>query len=114
MNFIVDWAKGDAILQHNASIAVKEVLPGKATVIELKSLLEGSLKSEVELITSESKDDSGKYSWQSLRLLCSANEVQDSYPIIALLKTIDHRNGTGPLNAVWRCRQCAVRSTPQT
>ena len=114
VNFIIDWAKGDAILQHNVSIAVKEVLPGKAAVIELKSLLEGSLKAEVELITCESKDDSGKYPWQSLRLLGSANEVQDSYPIMALLETMDHTNDTGPLNAIWRCRQCAVRSTPQT
>ncbi|KAK3172114.1 hypothetical protein OEA41_004199 [Lepraria neglecta] len=103
VNFIIDWTKGDAILQHNASIAVKEVLPGKAAVIELKALLEGSLKSEVRLITNESKDDSEKYLWQTLRLLGNANEVQDSYPIMALLGAMDHTNDTGRLNAIWRC-----------
>ena len=103
VNFIIDWTKGDAILQHNASIAVKEVLPGKAAVIELKALLEGSLKSEVRLITNESKDDSEKYLWQTLRLLGNANEAQDSYPIMALLGAMDHTNDTGRLNAIWRC-----------
>ena len=109
VNFIIDWTKGNAILQHNASIAVKEVLPGKAGVIELKGLLEGSLKSEVGLITSESKDESEKFPWQTLRLLGNASEVQDSYHIMALLGAMDHTNDTGRLNALHDNAQCEVR-----
>jgi len=47
---IFEWDKGNAILQHNASVILQEIVPGKVAVAHLKALLEASLKAEVKLV----------------------------------------------------------------
>lgn len=101
---IVEWGQGDAVLQHNAPIEVKEVVPGKAAVVELNPLLEVLLKSEVKLMKGKDYGDLDHCPFQTLRVLGNPSEAHDAlYPIMALLGAIEHGVESGRLNAIWRC-----------
>lgn len=101
---VAEWDQGDVILQHNASIEVKEVVKGKAAVVDLKAFLEGSLKSNVRVIKGDGGGEWETYPMQTLRVLGKPSEALDAlYPIMALLGAIDHDIENGRLNAIWRC-----------
>ncbi|KAK4692569.1 hypothetical protein P7C71_g4664, partial [Lecanoromycetidae sp. Uapishka_2] len=101
---VFEWDQGSVILQHNASIEVKEVVEGKAAVVRLKALLEGSLKSQVRIIKGERYQNFNSSPLQTLRVLGNPSEAQDAlFPIMALLGAMEHDVDSGRLNAIWRC-----------
>ena len=99
---LIDWHHDDTVLQHNKPVFVWEIAPGKGAVVELKSLLEASLKREVKVIPNEHTKELGDYRSQKLRILADVKE-SGWHLINALLGAIDHHDDDGRSNAIWRC-----------
>ena len=99
------WTKGNAVLQHNAPIIVREVVLGKAAMADMKSLLEGSLKSNLSVILDSQSRHPDNYdgsTYISLKIL-GIRDGSDVHPIVALLGALDHTLEDGRANAIWRC-----------
>ena len=97
------WEKGDVVLQSNFPVAVRTVVAGKAAVVELKSLLQASLKSPLKLISDPDKEwDWASLPYQNVNIMGRDTDSSRAYPIMALLGAIEHTDDTGRLNAIWR------------
>ena len=112
VKIIFAWDKGPAILQHNYPVFVQEVVPGKAATVDLKSLLEASLKPEVKLIRDNHDEKWENIPSQDLRILGHRKDYDGSL-IMALLGALEHTNENGRLNAIWRCTILRSAKLPQ-
>ena len=101
---IFAWTKGNAVLRHNASIPITEVVEGKVGIANLKGLLEGSLKPRVEVIREGQQNSTERDEPLTLKIMVGESETSSGLlPIAALLGAMEHTMEDGRNNAIWRC-----------